>query len=82
MAGQLRIIDLQYEAGIDDCLILIVQCIGKRDPKFLVALVYSLLFQLARFVGETAGINASSHATFASAAFKLSMSRCSASRPR
>ena len=39
MAGQLRVVDLQHETGVDDGPVFLVQGVGEGDPKFLIGLV-------------------------------------------
>src|SRR6516165_1545335 len=39
MARQLRIVDLQYQAAIDDRLVFVMQRLGESAAKFLVGLV-------------------------------------------
>ena len=39
MARQMRVVDLQDQAGVDDRLVFLVQRVGERDPEFLVGLV-------------------------------------------
>ena len=76
-----RVVDLQDEAGVDDRPVLLVQRVGDGVEIFLVALVMLVAVPVARLVGDTAGMNASSIGTPAIAAFRLAMSRCSAAWP-